>query len=603
MAKRRVLSNNQILLILTIPITIGSVVTILSFLLTTGLVGGLESDIRSLSDQVNQQPALEDFIAQLPVEETIDPVGTNVTSKVVIGEPEGFRSSDQDLISAFLDAIGIKVTETFAIKSNVVLIDSDFEEQIESSLVKVQPLDPREVLLSETPEIDDLRFFINTDFSRQISDNGLNHHKFTGWDVVKDSGNFAGVPIIVTTTTNCANIPNTGLCVQSIGSKSDDDDTANNSVIYGVSKKIDISDWTREGDLTLAFDWDCNPNFRRSTTSLEVKIQGEFFFKDSVTTCNGLEKYTKELSEVAGNSNDLTVQIGVKVGNPDKFRVDYKYNNIQLLGNSVIKRIAQETIGLIDTFSIIQNNEDKTVLDLGIIQTELIGETLFENEKVLLTADFEARLNDKTVSQHQLSANGVTQGKQIPIRIDGEDKFFFKLDQQFFGEDSFQKLTFIINNMIVNVGEGDELRTFEYHTPFTAYLLEFHVRPDEIVAFNENDVAVSVLKNDSNLITCGLSAGDINPEILPPVVSIRANGFEFAVTNPEAGKGAITDPITKEIQKDAEFCQTVPQLPRNTELTFRIGNEFFEVFSPSTQSNFFVKCTDLGCSSNIGFSN
>lgn len=597
---RKGISNNQIILILTIPISIGSIVTIFSFLLTTGLVGGLESDIRSLSDQVEQQPALEDFLAELPVEE--DPVGTNATSNIVIEEPSGFSASDQDLISAFLDAIGIKVTETFGVRADVVLIDSDFEEQFDSSLVKVQPLDPREVILSETPEIDDLRFFVNTDFSRQISDDGLHHHKFTGWDVVKDSGNFAGVPIIVTTTTNCANIPNTGLCVQSIGSKSDDDDTANSSVIYGVSKKIDISDWTREGDLTLAFDWDCNPNFRRSTTSLEVKVQGEFFFKDSVTTCNGLEKYTKELSQIAGNSNDLTIQIGTKVGNPDKFRVDYKYNNIQLVGNSVIKRIAQETIGLIDGLSIIQNDADQTILDLGIIQTKLFGQTIFDNEKVVLTGDFETRINDKTVTQHQLSASGVTQGKTIPIRIDGQDEFFFKLDQQFYEEDSFQKLTFIVNNLIVNVGEGEELRTFEYHTPFTAYLLEFNVRPDEIVAFNEKDVAISVLKNDSKLITCGLSAGDINPEVLPPVVSIRANGFEFAVTNPEAGKGAITDPLTKEVQKDTEFCQTVPQLPRDTELTFNIGNEFFEVFSPVTQKNFFVKCTTNGCSSNIGFS-
>ena len=133
-------------------------------------------------------------------------------------------------------------------------------------------------------------------------------------------------------------------------------------------------------------------------------------------------------------------------------------------------------------------------------------------------------------------------------------------------------------------------------------MLEFNVRPDEIVAFNEKDVAISILKNDSTLITCGLSAGDNNPEVLAPSVSIRANGFEFAVTNPVAGKGAITDPISKEVQKDAEFCQTVPQLPRDTELTFKIGNEFFEVFSPVTQSNFFVKCTTLGCSSNIGYS-
>lgn len=598
---RKGISNNKILLLLTIPITIGSVVTILSFLATTGVIGGLETDIRSLSDQVDQQPALKDFLAQLPV--VPDPVDINVTtSEIIIEQPSGFTASDQDIISAFLDAIGIKVTETFGVKADIVLIDADFKEQIESSLVKVQPLDPREVILTEIPETDDLRFFINTDFSRQISDNGLKYHKFSGWNIVNDFGGFSSIPVVITTTTNCANIPNTGLCIQVVGSKNDDDNTANGSVIHGISKTIDISDWTREGDLILSFDWDCNPNFRRSTTSLEVKIQGEQFFADKVTTCNGLEKYTREISQVAGNSNDLTVQIGAKVGSVDHFRLDYKFNNVQIIGNSVIKRIAQETIGLIDGLSIIQNNEDRTILDLGIIQTQLFGQTIFDNEKVVLTGDFETRLNDKTVSQHQLSASGVTQGKKIPIKIDGEETFFFKLDQQFYEEDSFQKLTFIVNNLVVNVGEGEELRTFEYHTPFTAYLLEFNVRPDEIVAFNEKDVAISVLKNDSNLITCGLSAGDINPQILPPSVSILANGFTIAVTNTEAGKGTITDPITKEVQKDAEFCQIVPQLPRDTELTFKIGNQFFEVFSPSTQSNFFVKCTTNGCSSNIGFS-
>jgi ABC-type lipoprotein release transport system permease subunit len=103
---RKGISNNQILLILTIPITIGSVVTILSFLATTGVIGGLESDIRSLSDQVDQQPALDDLLAQFPIP---DPTPTNVTiiEQTIVEQPEGFTSTDQDLITAFLDAIGV----------------------------------------------------------------------------------------------------------------------------------------------------------------------------------------------------------------------------------------------------------------------------------------------------------------------------------------------------------------------------------------------------------------------------------------------------------------------------------------------------------------
>ena len=142
---RKGISNNQILLILTIPITIGSVVTILSFLATTGVIGGLESDIRSLSDQVDQQPALDDLLAQFPIP---DPTPTNVTiiEQTVVEQPEGFTSTDQDLITAFLDAIGVTQTETFGVISEVTLIDADFATQIESTFVKIQPLDPRIVM-------------------------------------------------------------------------------------------------------------------------------------------------------------------------------------------------------------------------------------------------------------------------------------------------------------------------------------------------------------------------------------------------------------------------------------------------------------------------
>jgi len=592
-------TNNQILLILTIPITIGAVVTIVSFLATTGIVGGLESDIRSLSNQVDQQPALEDLLAQLPVAPDPPPTGQNVTQEIIIEQPAGFTATDQDLISAFLDAIGVTVTETFGITSQVNLIDADFENQIESSFVKIQPLDPREVILPQAPDVENIRFFINTDFSRQLADNGRNYHKFSGWDIVNDFGGASSIPVTMTTTTNCGSIPNTGLCVQTVGSKNDDDKTANGSVLHGFTKTIDLSDWTREGNLVFNLDYNCNEFFYRGATQMRIIVSADMSSETRFACADG--HHTEEISDLIGNSNSVTIQFGGQTNSVDKFRMDYKFNNAQVIGNSIIKRMAQETISLIDGLSIVQNNQDQTILDLGIIEVKLIGDTIFDNEKVVLTGDFETRINDATISQHQLTANGFSQANKIPIRIDGQDSFFFKLDEQFYGTDTFNKLTFIVNNMVVNLGEGDELRTFEYHIPFVAYLLEFNVRPNEIVAFNEEDLAISVLKNDSTLITCGLSAGDINPEVLPPAVNVIANGFTLTTTNPDAGKGALRDPLTGEIQKDAEFCQTVPNLPRNTEITYKIGNEFFEVFSPVTQANYFVKCTTNGCSSNIGY--
>lgn len=599
------LSTTKVILLLTVVIAIGSVFTILSFLSTSGIIGeigNLQGEFQTLSDQVNSQQSLdiEELLAQLPFDE-----GTTQQPQLVIEQPDGFTATDQDLISAFLDAIGITQTETFGIKADVTLVDANLEQQIESAFVRVQPLDPRTVILEPSPETDLLRFFINTDFSTQIADNGINFHKFSGWDIIQDFGSGASIPIVVTTTSNCAGLENTGVCIQVFGSKNNDDDVRNGSVLHGIGKTIDLSDWTGEGDLILSFDWDCNRFFTRGN-QLVVNIKGEDFFQELDRNCPQNQKFTKEISEIVGNSNQVTVQIGVRVGNVDKFRADYKFNNVKIIGNSIIKRTATEVISLIDQLSIIQNTQEQRILDLGFIQLNLFGSTVFPNERVVLTGDFETRLNDKTVTQHQLTASGTTNsGGIIPIKIDGIETFFFKIDEQFYSEDSFQKLTFIVNNMIVNVGEGEELRTFEYHTPFTAYLLEFNVRLDEIVAFNEKDVAISIIKSDSTLKTCGLSQGVdpiTQPEILPPVVRIIVNGFTLATTNPIVGKTAITNTITGEVQKSAEFCQTVPNLPRDTEITFKIENNFFEVASPITQANYFVKCTLTACSSNIGFS-
>jgi len=604
------LSNTKVILLLTVVIAIGSVFTVLSFLSTTGIlgeVGNLQGQFQTLADQVNSQEAIdiEDLLAQLPIDN-----GATTEPDIIIEQPAGFTATDQDIISAFLDAIGVTQTETFGVKANIELIDANFEQQIASSFATVQPLDPRTVIVEPDLDIDTLRFFINTDFSTQIADNGRNYHKFSGWDIIQDFGGGASIPIVIITSTNCAGLKNTGICIQVIGSKNNDDDVRNGSVLHGLGKTINISDWTGEGDLVLAFDWQCNPRFSRGN-DMVVIVSGELTLRQTTRTCTGSpEKFTTIISNlvdkngnpVLGNSEEVTVQFGVRVGNVDKFLADYKFNNVQVIGNSILKRVAVETIGLIDSLSIIQNEAEQRILDLGFIQLDLIGETVFPNEKVLLTGDFETRINDKTITQHQLTANGITDaGGQIVIRIDGQNEFIFKVDEQFYQQDSFQKLTFIVNNLVVNVGEGEEQRTFEYHIPFTAYLLEFNVRSDEIVAFNEDDLAISVLKNDSTFISCGTSAGDMTPEVLPPSVELIANSFTFAITNPEAGKKAITDPVTKEVQKDAEFCQTVPNLPRDTEITFKIENQFFEVATPAIQANYFVKCTPIGCSSNIGF--
>ena len=581
---------NKLILLLTIVIAIGAIVSVLGFAVDIGII-----DVGAV-ERTNQSPPL----AEIPI--VIDDPDETMTDNDLneeLGIPEGFVNSQEDIFTAFLDTIGIRVTETFGVDTTVRLVDSNLEEQVESSFLRVQPLDPRKVITVPDEELSTLRFFINTDFSTQLNDAGDRHHKFSSWNTVNDFGNGAPIPTVITTTNQCSGVPNTGLCVQVIGSKSDDDETANGSVIHGISKEIDISDWTKEGELFLGFDYSCNQNFVRNMRIITV-IRGDF--GDTIELpCLFQQKFKIDVSEFVGNSNKLTVQIGTQARNVDNFRIDVIFNNVFLAGNSVIKRDALE---LFESFSIVQNNEDRTVLDLGFIEVSAVGNTIFDNEKVVVNGVLETRIDGKTISTHDVTGNGVTTGKQLPLRIDGQNSFIFELDKQFYDEDTFHKFDIILNDFIVNVGQGEEQRTFEYHTPFIAYTLEFNVLPNEIVAFNVKDKAISVLKSDTTFQTCGLTSGGdpvSQPEVLPPEVSIIQNGFTIVTTNPSAGKAGVTDPFTGELGKNMEFCSIVPNLPRDTTLTFKIGNQFFEKNIPSTQQNYFVKCVREGCTSNIGF--
>jgi len=573
----------KVILLLTIPITIVSILGIVTFLQTTGIIGQIE-EVRQLTESL-----------EIPVIVDAPPPPTEpVIVEPDIPPPAGFQTSDQDLLSAFLDSIGATVTETFTVVADIRLVDANQEEVIESSFLQVQPLDPRTVITVAEEAVKPLRFFINTDFSRQLADNGKNFHQFSGWDVVRDTGGASGVPITITTTTNCAGVPNTGLCTQTVGRKSNDDEATNGAVLYGFTKVIDLSDWTMEGSLFASMDYSCNPQFFRNII-IKFNVRGETLLADKTLPCIFEGRVSKEISGIMGNSNTLKIEFGVGALNPDKFNVDVKYNNIQVLGNSVAKREAIETL---QQLSIIQNDQEQRILDLGFIETTLIGQTIFDNEQVSVSGTLETRIDDKTISKHDVTGFGTTMNNQIPLRIEGQNSLIFKLDEQFFTPDSFHTFKIILNDFIVNIGVGADQRTFEYHTPFLAYFLEFNVLPTEIVAFNTDNRAISVSVNDSTLITCGLSSGSdpiAEPQVLPPVVSVFSNGFMLATSNPLAGSDQLG------LGENAEFCSTIPELPRNTKITYKIENSFFEVDSPASQSNWFVKCTRAGCTSNFGF--
>lgn len=563
--------NTTILVVaLTIPITIGSIFGILSFMITAGFIGADAS--------FNEVPAP----ATIPFVEDTGTISPEDAEPEPV-PPEVFVVSQEDLISRFLDTIGVKVTETFGIIAQVELIDANMESQIETSRLAIQPLDPREVIIAPTEEIPVERFFINTDFSTQLNDAGTNHHKFSSWDVIK-SGN---VPIGVITTPNCAGITdNNGLCIRVVGSKFKDDDVHNTCTFYGLSKIIDISDWTREGAMFFRVDYSAIVPTR---AHYDVNINGQNFLIPA-----GTGTFEKEVSGlIADGDNTIRIDFGACSGNPDKFRLDITFNNAQLEGNSVAKRSAIE---LLQSLTLIQT-DGGNILDLGFIEIDLVGVSLFDNERVVLQADLETRIDDKTISQHQVTAFGNTVNKQIALRIDGRDSLVLKLDEQFFDEDTTHNFKLVVNEFQVTVGEGIDSRIFEYHRPFVAYLLDFTVDPNKIVAFNQQNKAIEVFVNDSTLKVCGLTSGGTDePEVLPPVVEINENGFVIARTVPTAGK------FVGEEGTNRQFCSTVPEIPRDSDLLFKINDVFYEKHSPLSQINYFVNCDRTQCTSNVGYS-
>lgn len=592
MAQKNPLKN--IVVLLTVIIALGAIVTITSFLIQIGIINISLEDKPNLLPVAGEIPFVQDANAEPEEEDNIP-------------DPVGFKSSDQDLISAFLDSLGLRVTETFTVNANVRLFDANQKVTIDTSSLKVQPLDPRTVIVAPTDDIPQDRFFINTDFSKQINDAGTNYHRFTGWDWVNEPSSctstgdefqpFINCPlpdVAITVTNSCSPFENQKICVQVTGNRNCKEKCGFiASYLHGLTKEIDISDWTRDGELIARVDYSCNP--ASFSSKYWVVVRGTFE-KQYELPCVTNGVFKQDVSDVAGIAGKLTFQYGAQATFTKRYFFDIKFNHPQVIGNSVIKRQAIEAI---QSLSIVKNDAEGRILDLGFIETSLIGKTIFDNEKVTVQGVLETRIDDKTISKHQVTASGITVNKELPLKIDGQNQFIFSLDEQNFKEDSFHTFKIMLNDFVVNIGEGNQQRTFEYHTPFLVYVLEFNVKAGEIIAYGVDDKAISVLKSDSTFVTCGLSSGEnsiLEPKVLPPVVSIIQNGFTIATTNPEAGQNI------PNLGKNAEFCSVIPKLPRDTTLTFKINNNFYEKQIPASQTNLFVKCTREGCTSNIGYS-
>ena len=73
--------------------------------------------------------------------------------------------------------------------------------------------------------------------------------------------------------------------------------------------------------------------------------------------------------------------------------------------------------------------------------------------------------------------------------------------------------------------------------------------------------------------TCGLTQGldSTEPEVKPPVVQVLEQGFTIITTNPDAGKFEQDD-----IEKTNRiYCSIYPNVPRDTDLLFKIDDQFF----------------------------
>lgn len=532
-------------------------------------------------------------------------------NSVIQGAPELFQESTQDPLEILIDevttttGIGEPVTEKFLIAPKIILLDANQAQQLSEVTLIIEPLDPRttvdiEPTLVEPPTV--IRKFIDIDFSTQISIDGKNHHQWSGWEKYVDGNNPSPSWQF---TRSCGQIVNhNDGCVMIQIHRGDCKNTtttqcpAFTNILYGFFRVADISDWTLGRPLKVGFDYSVQGTTR--DVQYIAQINGKQFILDPVPTGHFEVDATDVLCETTGQSVQCDDTITVVMGlNPLRSRnTDGQifFNNAFVSGPSVAKREALNTLEQLTLFS-----TGGKILDLGFIQVSLDGVTVNPNEKIVLEGVMEIRLDDKTVDTKRLAATGTTSSNtnSIPISIEGRPSLAFSLDDELFTE-GFHDFKIVLRDFIVNIGEGTETRTFEYHKNFIAYILEFNFNGDQFVAFGEDNMAISVFKNDSTLKTCGLTEGleSTEPEVKPPVVQVLDQGFTIIKTNPDAGM------FQRDIDEKTNrvYCSIYPNVPRDTALLFKVNDKFFDVISPASQKNWDVTCNRLGCTSNFGYS-
>jgi len=534
-----------------------------------------------------------------------DKLGQN---SILEGAPELFADSTQDPLEILLDelsvnGIGDGVTEKLIIAPKIILLDANQAQTLFETTLLVEPVDPRTTvepppLLVEPETV--VRKFIDTDFATQTTDDGKNHHQWTGWEKVVQGNNPAMSWQFVR---ECGGIvEHNDACIRIVAKRDcEDTDTfkcpAFTNGFYGFSKVVDISDWTVEGPFKVEFDYSVTGKQRN--IEYLARINGQQFTLDPSSTGRFEKDVTEFIRTTTPNGfrgdDFLVVEMGLNPRNNDHIDGTIYFNNVVAEGPSVIKR---EALGVLEQLTLFATGGE--LLDFGFIQVGLDAVTVNPNEKITLQGFMEVRLDDKTVVTKPLSASGFTSPvtNSIKLSIEGKPNLSFTLGDEEF-TDGFHTFKIILRDFTVNLGEGEKTRTFEFYKTFVAYILEFSFDGDQFVAFDVDSQAVSVFKNDSTLKTCGLTSGldSTEPEVKPPVVQVLEQGFTIITTNPSAG----IFPQDELEKSNRVFCSIYPNMPRDANLLFKVNQEFFEVTSPASQKNWDVTCNREGCTSNFGY--
>ncbi len=548
------------------------------------------------------QEDLENINLEVP---DADKLGQN---SILQGSKELFEDSLQNPLEILLDdlsavGIGEGVTEKFAIAPKIILVDANQEQTLFETTLIIEPLDPRTTIIIE-PELVEkesvVRFYIDDDFSSQLNNEGTRHHQWTGWEKAVQGNHPApswqftrDCAGIVEHNNGCLRMTAHRDCIDTMNFKC----PAFTRGFFGFFKIRDISDWTQQRPFKVGFDYSVEGKQRN--IQYLARINGQVFELPAVATGHFEVDVTDILCTETAQSiqcdNLLNFQFGLNPTNSDHVDGQITFNNAFASGPSVVKR---EAIDLLDQLTLFTRGG---IIDFGFIQVSLEGISVNPNEKVVMQGIMEIRLDDVTVDTKRLSATGSTSidRNSISINIEGRPTLAFSLDDEDFTE-GFHDFKIILRDFTINLGEGSDTRTFEYHKTFVAYILEFNFNGDQFAAIGENNIVISVFKNDSTLKTCGITLGMDNtePEVKPPVVQVLEQGFTIITTNPDAGKSA-DDDIGK---TNRIYCSIYPNLPRDSNLLFKINQDFFEVASPASQKNWDVTCNRDGCTSNFGYS-